>query len=133
MKKNVMIIGAGGVAHVAAHLAAMNNDRLGDICIATRTVSKAEAIIQSVHRKGHLADPTGRLYAVQLDAFDIDATESLIRSSGSEIVINLGTACVLGLPTLTRRSTKILTRSVRTRPGMPTMSGSVVIVAPRLE
>ena len=26
MKKNVMIIGAGGVAHVAAHKAAMNND-----------------------------------------------------------------------------------------------------------
>lgn len=26
MKKNVMIIGAGGVAHVAAHKAAMNSD-----------------------------------------------------------------------------------------------------------
>lgn len=93
-KRNVMIIGAGGVAHVAAHIAAMNNDRLGDICIATRTVSKADAIIDSVHRKGHLADPAGRLYSAQLDALDIDATETLIRSTGSQIVINLGTAFV---------------------------------------
>jgi saccharopine dehydrogenase-like NADP-dependent oxidoreductase len=75
-KRNVMIIGAGGVAHVAAHIAAMNNDRLGDICIATRTVAKADAIIASVHRKGHLADPAGRLYSAQLDALDIDATEA---------------------------------------------------------
>jgi len=27
MKKNVLIIGAGGVAHVAAHKTAMNNDK----------------------------------------------------------------------------------------------------------
>ena len=39
MKQNVLIIGAGGVAHVAAHKAAMNNDVLGDICIASRTLS----------------------------------------------------------------------------------------------
>ena len=48
MKKNVMIIGAGGVAHVAAHKAAMNNDLLGDICIASRTQAKCDAIIESV-------------------------------------------------------------------------------------
>ena len=56
MKKNVLIIGAGGVAHVAAHKAAMHNDVLGDICIASRTLSKCEAIIDSVQRKGHLKD-----------------------------------------------------------------------------
>ena len=55
-KKNVLIIGAGGVAHVAAHKAAMHNDVLGDICIASRTLSKCEAIIDSVERKGHLKD-----------------------------------------------------------------------------
>ena len=58
MKKNVLIIGAGGVAHVAAHKAAMQNDVLGDICIASRTLSKCEAIIDSVQRKGHLKDPS---------------------------------------------------------------------------
>ena len=56
MKKNLLIIGAGGVAHVAAHKAAMHNDVLGDICIASRTVSKCEAIIDSVKRKGHIKD-----------------------------------------------------------------------------
>ena len=36
MKKNVLIIGAGGVSHVAAHKCAQHNDILGDICIASR-------------------------------------------------------------------------------------------------
>ena len=51
MKKNVLIIGAGGVAHVAAHKAAMNNDALGDICMASRTQAKCDEIIESVKRK----------------------------------------------------------------------------------
>ncbi|MDD2661210.1 MAG: saccharopine dehydrogenase family protein [Methylococcales bacterium] len=92
MKKNVMIIGAGGVAHVAAHKAAMNNDVLGDICIASRTQAKCDAIIESVIRKGHLKDPSGRLYSAQLDALDIPATVKLIKESNTGIVINLGSA-----------------------------------------
>ena len=60
-KRNVLIIGAGGVAHVAAHKAAMHNDELGDICIASRHASKCEAIIDSVVAKGHLRDPSERL------------------------------------------------------------------------
>ena len=51
MKKNVMIIGAGAVAHVAAHKAAQHNDILGDIVIASRTPAKADKIIESVRRK----------------------------------------------------------------------------------
>ena len=94
MKKNVMIIGAGGVAHVAAHKAAMNNDILGDICIASRTQAKADAIIDSVIRKGHLKDSAGRLYSAQLDALDIPATIELIRKSNTGIVINLGSAFI---------------------------------------
>ncbi len=94
MKKNVLIIGAGGVAHVAAHKAAMQNDVLGDICIASRTLAKCDAIIESVRRKDHLADPTKRLYSRQLDAMDVEATAALIRETESEIVINLGSAFV---------------------------------------
>ena len=92
MKKNVLIIGAGGVAHVAAHKAAMNNDVLGDICIASRTQSKCDEIIESIHRKGHLKDPSKKLYSRQIDALDIPATVELIRETNSEIVINLGQA-----------------------------------------
>ena len=94
MRKNVLIIGAGGVAHVAAHKAAMHNDVLGDICIASRTVSKCEAIIDSVKRKGHVEDESKQLSARELDAMDVAATAALIRETGSQIVINLGSAFV---------------------------------------
>jgi saccharopine dehydrogenase-like NADP-dependent oxidoreductase len=93
-KQNVLIIGAGGVAHVAAHKAAMQNDVLGDICIASRTVAKCDAIIDSVVRKGHVKDTSKRLYSRRLDAFDVAATVELIRETGSEIVINLGSAFI---------------------------------------
>ncbi len=92
MQKNVLIIGAGGVAHVAAHKAAMNNDVLGDICIASRTQSKCDAIIESVLRKNHLKDPSRRLYSAQLDALDIPATIKLIQDTNTKIVVNLGSA-----------------------------------------
>ena len=89
MKKNILILGAGGVAHVAAHKAAMNNDVLGDICIASRTVSKCDAIIESVRRKNHVKDPSRKLTSRQIDAMDIPAMVKLIRETGSQIVINL--------------------------------------------
>jgi saccharopine dehydrogenase-like NADP-dependent oxidoreductase len=92
MKRNLLIIGAGGVAHVAAHKAAMHNAELGDICIASRTVSKAEAIIESVRRLGHVQDESLALHARQLDALDVAATVALIRETDSQIVLNLGTA-----------------------------------------
>jgi len=94
MKRNILIIGAGGVAHVAAHKAAMHSDVLGDICIASRTLAKAESIVASVLEREHLKDPSSRLHARQLDALDVAATAALIRETGSEIVVNLGTAFV---------------------------------------
>ena len=39
MKRNLLIIGAGGVAQVVAHKAAQNNDVLGDLHIASRTMA----------------------------------------------------------------------------------------------
>ena len=90
MKNNCLIIGAGGVANVVAHKCAMNNDILGDICIASRTLKKCDDIIESIHRKGNLKQATGRLYSRQLDAMDVAAVVSLIRETGSRIVINVG-------------------------------------------
>lgn len=92
MKENVLIIGAGGVAHVAAHKAAMHNDVLGDICIASRTQSKCDDIIESIKRKGHIKDPSKKLYSRQIDALDIPATIKLIQETNSQIVVNLGQA-----------------------------------------
>src|SRR5690606_12445690 len=89
MKRNVLIIGAGGVAHVAAHKCAQNNVLLGDIHIASRTLSKCQSIIESIKIKGGLQAP-GRLKAHTLDAMDIEATKFLIRATHCQIVINAG-------------------------------------------
>jgi saccharopine dehydrogenase-like NADP-dependent oxidoreductase len=91
MKKNVLIIGAGGVAQVVAHKCAQNNDVLGDINIASRTKAKCAAIIASIAEKGAMKQD-GVLAGHALDAMDIEATKALIKSTGSEIVINVGTA-----------------------------------------
>ncbi|MBB3977505.1 saccharopine dehydrogenase-like NADP-dependent oxidoreductase [Rhizobium azooxidifex] len=91
MKKNVLIVGAGGVAQVVAHKCAQNNDVLGDIHIASRTKAKCDAIIASVHEKKAMKQE-GVLEAHALDALDIEATKALIEKTGSQIVINVGTA-----------------------------------------
>lgn len=93
MKRNVLIIGAGGVAQVVAHKCAQNNDRLGDLHIASRTVGKCEAIIASVHEKGAMKVP-GVFAAHAVDAMDSAAVAALIRRLGVEIVINVGSAFV---------------------------------------
>jgi len=93
MKKNVLIIGAGGVAQVAAHKCAQNSDVLGDIHIASRTVEKCRRIVESIREKKSLK--TGvRLEAHVLDAMDVEATKALIVLTGSKIVINVGSAFV---------------------------------------
>jgi len=93
VKKNVLIIGAGGVAQVVAHKAAMANDVLGDIHIASRTVEKCRDIVASVLDKKSLKKP-GIIEAHQLDALDIEATKALIAKTRSQIVINVGSAFI---------------------------------------
>ncbi|MFN3277968.1 MAG: saccharopine dehydrogenase family protein [Paracoccus hibiscisoli] len=89
-KKNVLIIGAGGVAQVTAHKVAQWAAEFGDLHIANRTQSKADDIIQSLRDKGH--DMPFASHA--LDAMDADAVEALIRKVEADIVINVGTAFI---------------------------------------
>jgi saccharopine dehydrogenase-like NADP-dependent oxidoreductase len=93
MKKNVLIIGAGGVGQVVAHKCAQNNDVLGDIHIASRTIDKCRAIVESVHLKKNMKQP-GILEAHELDALDVEATKALIQKTGAQIVINVGQAFI---------------------------------------
>jgi len=93
MKKNVLIIGAGGVAQVVAHKCAQNNDVLGDIHIASRTLSKCDEIIASVREKNAMK-VAGVLKAYQVDAMDTAAVAALIRTTGAQIVINVGSPVV---------------------------------------
>ena len=89
-KKNVLIIGAGGVAQVTAHKVAQWAGEFGDLHIANRTQSKADAIIDSLRDKGHDMPFTSHA----LDAMDSDAVEALIRKIDAGIVINVGTAFI---------------------------------------
>ena len=93
MKRNVLIIGAGGVAQVVAHKCAQNNDVLGDLHIASRTVSKCEAIIQSVHDKAAMKQD-GVFDAHAVDGMDSAAVATLITTTGAQIVINVGSPFV---------------------------------------
>ncbi len=93
MKRNVLIIGAGGVAQVVAHKCAQNNDVLGDLHIASRTVAKCQAILDSVHEKSAMKQP-GVFAAHALDAMDTAAVAQLIRDTGAQIVINVGSPFV---------------------------------------
>ncbi len=93
MKKNVLIIGAGGVAQVVAHKCAQHNDVLGDIHIASRTLDKCQQLVDSVREKGSLK-VAGELQAHALDALDLEATKALIDKTQSQLVINVGSAFI---------------------------------------
>lgn len=93
MKRNVLIIGAGGVAQVVAHKCAQNNDALGDLHIASRTVAKCEAILASVAEKAAMKQP-GIFKAHAVDAMDSAAVAALIGETGAQIVINVGSPFV---------------------------------------
>lgn len=93
MKKNVLIIGAGGVAQVVAHKCAQSNDILGDLHIASRTKAKCDAIIASVREKKAMKVP-GTFEGHAVDAMDSAAVAALIRKTGAQIVINVGSSFV---------------------------------------
>ena len=80
----VLVIGAGGVGSVAVHKMAMNPEIFSDIHLASRTVSKCEAIAESVKQRTGVTVST---YAI--DADDVAATTALIKQIGPQLVVNL--------------------------------------------
>ena len=77
----VLIIGAGGVATVAAHKVAQNADVFTDIMIASRTLSKCDAIVKAI------GNPT--IKTAQVDADDVEQLVALFESFRPDIVMNL--------------------------------------------
>jgi saccharopine dehydrogenase (NAD+, L-lysine forming) len=76
----VLIIGAGGVGRVVAHKCASLPEVFESICLASRTVSKCEAIARELSRP---------IRTAALDA-DVPAqTVALIRDFGADLVINV--------------------------------------------
>ena len=88
--RNVLIIGAGGVGSAVTHKCAQHNDELGDICLASRTVSKCENVVEAVGRWNNLKDPEGRLSVAELDAMDSDAVVDAITDNNCSMVLNAG-------------------------------------------
>ena len=80
----VIVIGAGGVGSVAVHKMAQNADIFSDITLASRTISKCDAIAASVMKR------TGTtIHTAQIDADDVEATVALIKSVKPVLLVNL--------------------------------------------
>ncbi|WP_010631532.1 saccharopine dehydrogenase family protein [Sporolactobacillus vineae] len=78
-----LIIGAGGVASVAIHKCCQNPDVFEEICIASRTVAKCEAL------KKKLEGGRTKIQTAQVDANNVSELVALIRKFQPDIVINL--------------------------------------------
>lgn len=91
MRKNILIIGAGGVAQVVAHKCAQNNDVFGEIHIASRTLSKCQAISKSIETKKSFKEQAS-LFCHQIDALNTQSLTDLIKKNRCKIVINVGSA-----------------------------------------
>jgi len=80
----IMIIGAGGVATVAAHKCAQVPEVFEEIMVASRTVSKCEAIRKDIKQR------YGRdIQIAQVDADNVPELSGLIRQFQPYVVLNL--------------------------------------------
>ncbi|MBN2557409.1 MAG: saccharopine dehydrogenase family protein [Clostridia bacterium] len=78
-----LIIGAGGVSNVVVHKCCQNPDVFEEICIASRTKAKCDAM------KEKLDDGRTIIQTARLDADNTDEVISLIKSFKPDIVINV--------------------------------------------
>jgi len=84
MSNKTLIIGAGGVGNVVAFKCAMNSETFGDITLASRTVSKCDAIAKNVLDKVDVQIATAKV-----DADSVPELIDLIQSTAADIVINV--------------------------------------------
>lgn len=78
-----LIIGAGGVASVVVHKCCQNPDVFEEICIASRTVAKCDAL------KEKLDGGQTKISTAQLDADNTEEVIALIKSFQPDVVINV--------------------------------------------
>ena len=82
--KKVLIIGAGGVGQVVAHKCAQLPEVFSEITLASRTVSKCNAIAQQLKEK------LGRdIATAQVDADNVSELATLIEKEKPFMVINV--------------------------------------------
>ncbi|MBF7097389.1 saccharopine dehydrogenase family protein [Alkalibacter mobilis] len=78
-----LIIGAGGVSNVVVHKCCQNSDVFEEICLASRTKSKCDAIVAG------LPETKTKVTTAQVDADKTEEVVTLIRSFEPDIVINV--------------------------------------------
>ena len=81
----ILMIGAGGVATVAAHKIAQNADVFDEFIIASRRKEKCDAIVEAIHKKGLTMD----IKAAQVDADDVEQLKALFNEYKPQLVLNL--------------------------------------------
>jgi len=79
----ILVIGCGGVASVAIHKICQNDSVFDEMMIASRTVSKCDAL------KTKLDGGKVKIQTAQVDADDTAALVELIRSYHPDVVLNL--------------------------------------------
>lgn len=80
----ILVIGCGGVASVAIHKICQNDKVFDELCIASRTVAKCDAL------KEKLSPVTKtKITTAQVDADDTEQLIGLIRRVAPEVVLNL--------------------------------------------
>lgn len=80
----VLIIGCGGVAGVAIQKCAQNSEVFNEICIASRTVSKCDAMKARLEGKTKAVITTAKV-----DADKVDELVALINEVKPDVVLNL--------------------------------------------
>ena len=80
----VLIVGCGGVASVAIHKCCQNNKVFDAICIASRTVSKCEALKEKLQ-----PSYKGTITTAQVDADNTEELIALIEKEKPDVVLNL--------------------------------------------
>lgn len=80
----IMVIGCGGVASVAIHKICQNSEVFSELCIASRTVSKCDALKEKLQ-----GITSTKITTAQVDADDTAALTELIKKEQPEVVLNL--------------------------------------------
>lgn len=84
-----LIIGAGGVAGVAIHKCCQNSEVFKEICIASRTKSKCDAIKAECERRYGTGEGRTLITTAQVDANNVPQLVELINGYKPDVVINL--------------------------------------------
>jgi saccharopine dehydrogenase (NAD+, L-lysine-forming) len=84
-----LIIGAGGVAGVAVHKCCQNPEVFEEICIASRTKSKCDALKQACEEKYGTGAGKTKITTAQVDADHVDELVALIREVKPDVVMNI--------------------------------------------